>query len=396
MRIALVSNVLPPAGQGGAELYVAQLADALAASHQVAVFCGGTGGEAGAATVVPVPGLGRLDPNATFARKALWHTRDQWLPSVHRALRRHFRTFAPDVVHTHEPQGLSGGVFTAVAAGRLPHVHTAHDLNLMCAQVTMTRNGAFCGGHCARCAPQRALRPRLLRRRLDTVICHSHYVRERHIEARVCKPEDIVTIPFGVRSARARVRTVGEGLRLGFLGSLTTHKGVETLLDAFRECPPSWSLAVAGDGPLAGLVRTRVGLDPRIDFAGYVSGSDKEAFLDKIDLIVIPSEMEEATSLVAIEAGARGIPAIVSNRGGLPEFAEVLVFEAGSIDSLRAALVLYASAPERLEQASRALLALGGKLDWNTHVGRVEAVLAAAAQKRRRRRFSPAAIMPNG
>jgi glycosyltransferase involved in cell wall biosynthesis len=395
MRIAIVSNVLPPDGLGGAELYVAALADSLAASHEVRVFCGGEEGEAsaGAAKVVHLPGLPRLDPTAAFPRRAVWHARDQWLLSVHRALRSKLRRFAPDVIHPHEPQGLSGAVFTAVAASGAPHVHTAHDLNLLCAQVTMTRRGAFCGGHCVRCFPQRATRPRLLRRRLDALVCHSEYVRTRHLEARVCEPDKIVTIPFGVPPAKSRLRTGNGDLRVGFLGSLTTHKGVPTLLDAFRECPRTWRLAVAGAGPLEPLVRTRSGLDPRIEFAGFVSGDAKDAFLDGVDILVIPSEMEEATSLVAAEAGIRGIPSVVSNRGGLPEFPEVVVFEAGSTESLQAALLLYGDAPERLERASRALLGLRQALDWDTHVGRVASVLATAADTGRARKASSRASL---
>ena len=382
MRIAFVSNLLPPEGRGGAEYYVARLVETLAARHEVTVFTGSLDGEAGAAAVVHVPSLYSLSTAAHLPEKIMWHARDQWSPTVHRALKGMLASFAPAVVHTHEPQGLTGAVFTAVASCRLPHVHTAHDLNLLCAQVTMTRNGVFCGGRCVRCAPQRALRPRLLRRRLDTVICHSEYLHRRHAEAGVCSPEKIVTIPFGVPDTEGRVRSPNSHLRLGFVGSLTRQKGLVTLLDTFRSCPPHWTLAIAGAGPLEGLVRTRAGLDRRIEFVGYVSGPEKDAFFDAIDLLVIPSEMEEATSLVAVEAGARGIPSVVSNRGGLPEFPEALVFEAGSGESLQAALWMHGATPERLEQSSRALLDMRDRFAWNTHVRRVEEVLEAAASRR--------------
>ena len=64
---------------------------------------------------------------------------DQWIPSVHLAVMRQLEAFSPDVVHTHEPQGLSAAPFSAIARARLPHVHTVHDLNLLCVRVTMTK-----------------------------------------------------------------------------------------------------------------------------------------------------------------------------------------------------------------------------------------------------------------
>jgi glycosyltransferase involved in cell wall biosynthesis len=379
VRIALVSNLLPPEGRGGAELYVAELADALARSHEVTVFSGVSDGHAGAAEVVELPALPRFNPNSSLAGKAVWHTRDQWLRSVHTALGRGLEALEPDVVHSHEPQGLSGAVFTAIASARLPHVHTAHDLNLLCAQVTMTRDGSFCGGRCAGCRVQRLVRGRLLRRRLDTLICHSNYIRARHLEAGVVEPDAAVVIPFGVQRGRARVRALSSSLRLGFMGSLTPQKGLRTLLAAFSTCPPSWQLLVAGAGPLESLLLEHVRDDPRIRHLGFVAGAQRDAFFDEVDVIVVPSEMEEAASLVAIEAAARGIPAIVSNRGGLPELPHLVVFEAGMADSLRGALTLVSTEPERIESASRALLDAPEQFDWSRHVERVEAVLEGAA-----------------
>jgi glycosyltransferase involved in cell wall biosynthesis len=379
VKIALVSNFLPPVGRGGAELYVSELAEALTHEHDVTVFSGSLHGEAGGATVRRIPSLPPLSPNSSLAGKAAWHARDQWLRSVHLALARGLEALAPDVVHSHEPQGLSAAVFTAIARAGIPHVHTAHDLNLLCAQVTMTRGGAFCGGRCAGCAVQRFIRGRLIRRRLDALICHSNFIRERHLAAEIVAAESIVTIPFGVRAGQARLRTFSPYLRIGFLGSLTPQKGLLTLLAAFSTCPPTWELAVAGSGPLEPLIRERVQNDRRTHYAGFVSGSDKEMFFEKVDVVVIPSEMEEAASLVAIEAAARGIPAIVSNRGGLPELPHVIVFEAGRVDSLRGALSLFAAEPGRLEAASKSLLDVSEQFKWSHHVDRVEAVLKAAA-----------------
>jgi glycosyltransferase involved in cell wall biosynthesis len=358
---------------------VSELADALAHEHDVTVFSGSLEGDAGAATVLGIPSLPPLRPDSSLVGKAAWHARDQWSRSVHLALARGLEEKTPDVVHSHEPQGLSAAVFTAIARAGVPHVHTAHDLNLLCAQVTMTRGGSFCGGRCAGCAVQRFIRGRLIQRRLDTLICHSNFIRERHLAAGIVEPESAVMIPFGVHASHTRLRTFSRGLHVGFLGSLTPQKGLLTLLAAFSTCPPTWELTVAGSGQLESLIRERALSDRRIHYTGFVSGSDKDLLFEQVDVVVIPSEMEEAASLVAIEAAARGIPAIVSNRGGLPELPHAVVFEAGKVDSLQAALDLFAAEPGRLEAASRSLLDVAEQFKWSHHVDRVEAVLGAAA-----------------
>src|SRR5947199_247951 len=111
--------------------------------------------------------------------------RDQWSPSVHRALKRELAVERPDVVWSHEPQGLSAAVFTAIAAVRLPHVHTAHDLNLLCLRTSMTRDGSFCGGRCLECRVQRTFRVGAIKLDLSRLIGVSRYICERHIRAGV-------------------------------------------------------------------------------------------------------------------------------------------------------------------------------------------------------------------
>src|SRR3954452_2414306 len=86
LRIAIVSNwAIPPRRRiGGAQVYAAELARRLAPEHDVVVLSG--------ASELPLPGVRHvslphqryLHPSEPDVRKALWHLRDQWRPSVHR------------------------------------------------------------------------------------------------------------------------------------------------------------------------------------------------------------------------------------------------------------------------------------------------------------------------
>lgn len=370
----MVSSMLPPDG-GGAEAYVAALAAALRDRHDVLVLSGSAEAEVEGVRNVSLPHLPPVARDEGAAAKALWHLRDQWRPAVHRAIIGHLRAFAPDVVHTHQVQGLSAAPFTAVRALGVPHVHTAHDLNLLCLRTSMTRNGQPCGGRCRDCAVQRRVRGGAFRRHVTAMIGISDFITLRHVDAGVVPPGREVTIRHAAVPGEARLRTAAGAARLGFIGALAPHKGVRTLLEAFAGTGEGWSLAIAGRGELEGEVARAAAADARIDFLGQVAGEAKEAFFAGIDLLVVPSEWEEPSTLVGYEAAVRGIPSLAGDRGGLPELPEVTLFRAGDPDALRAGLE---GAAEWLAARSGRLLERRGEFLWDAHVERVEAVLRAA------------------
>jgi glycosyltransferase involved in cell wall biosynthesis len=101
----------------------------------------------------------------------------------------------------------------------------------------------------------------------------------------------------------------------------------------------------------------------------------KNEFLNGLDILVIPSEYEENAPLVAVEAAVRGLPAVVSDRGGLPETAEASVFRAGDPRDLLRALRRLVAEPAELVGRSRRLLESRGSFLWGNHLRRVETAL---------------------
>ena len=385
MRLALIATLLPSDSPGGAEAYVDAAAHALAERHDVVVLTGSDGSVNGIPTR-HLPHLPQLDRRRPRAAKLLWHAADQWLPTVHFALVRELKALRPDIVLTHHPQGLSAAVFTAIAQVGLPHVHTAHDLNLLCTRMTMTRGGEFCGGRCLDCRIQRTIRGGAIRLDLSRLIGVSRYICQRHVQAGIAPAERTQAIRLGAEPGTARLRTApADELTLGFIGTLAPHKGIRTLLAAVEGSELPWRLLVAGGGPLADQVAAAARRDPRIEQLGHVSGEAKDAFFDRLDLAVIPSEWEEPATFVAAEAAVRGIPCVVSARGGLPETPESRSFRSGDADELRRAVTWFVEDPARLEDASSRLLAHQSEFEWSGHVGKVEDLLAEVASERVRR-----------
>lgn len=380
MRIAAVSNLLPPEGQGGAEAYAALVASTLAKRHEVLVLSGSPAGDV-TAPVAALPSLPELSDAAPIAKKLVWHARDQWRPGVHAAVLKRLREFEPDIVHTHAVQGLSAAVFTAIARTGVPHVHTAHDLSLLCARASMTRDRRYCGGECASCRVQRTIRGSAFKRHITTLLAVSDYIRRRHTDHGVVEPEHAMVLRLGSSAGELRPRrALDDGaLHLGFLGKLAPNKGVLTLVDMFRDAPAGWRMTIAGSGPLAVRIEAAARELPNLAFLGHISGDAKEAFFDEIDVLAIPSEWEEPAALVGTEGVARGIPLLVSDRGGLPELPEARVFTACSVESLRATANWFTEVPERVAEISRRLIDRHDEFSWATHMAKLESHLAAAA-----------------
>ena len=110
-----------------------------------------------------------------------------------------------------------------------------------------------------------------------------------------------------------------------FSGRLVPRKGVEHLLDAWREASPRYPearLLILGDGPLREPLEEaagRLGLSSTVRFGGRVD--NVPALLRAADLFVLPS-LQEGLSNSLLEAMASGLPAAASRIGGVVDVAE--------------------------------------------------------------------------
>lgn len=110
-----------------------------------------------------------------------------------------------------------------------------------------------------------------------------------------------------------------------FMGRLNPIKGPDLLLQAFalvQDRIRGYHLVFAGpdEGMQSGLIKfaEREGLADRVHFLGFVSGDDKSACYRLASLLVVPSR-QEAMSIVALEAGICGTPALLTDQCGFGE-----------------------------------------------------------------------------
>lgn len=113
-----------------------------------------------------------------------------------------------------------------------------------------------------------------------------------------------------------------------FFGRLNLIKGPDLLLAAFfqiKDAFPDHDLVFAGpdDGMLPQLKATvtKNGADERVHFLGYLGGADKSNAFHVAKILAIPSR-QEAMSIVVLEAGICGTPALFTDQCGLDTMAE--------------------------------------------------------------------------
>lgn len=103
---------------------------------------------------------------------------------------------------------------------------------------------------------------------------------------------------------------------VAFVGSLIPIKGVEYFLAASNLCSDSIEFQVYGDGPLRNKLED-MGFR-QVVFKGF-ENNIIDRYYDDIDILVVPTVIQEALSLVVVDAKSVGIPVIVTSPGGQAE-----------------------------------------------------------------------------
>lgn len=172
-------------------------------------------------------------------------------------------------------------------------------------------------------------------RRADAIVTVSRRSREDIVTHLPVSPERVAVVPLAADQRfrpmkKAEIEPVLRGCGIErpyilYVGSLESRKNLPRLLEAYdrlRQRSTPWKLVVVGarkwkSSPIFDTVH-RLGLEPYVQFTGYVPDEHLPALYSGADLFVFPS-LYEGFGLPPLEAMACGTPVVCSNAASLPE-----------------------------------------------------------------------------
>ena len=349
MRVVIVVHGYPPNQLGGTEVHTQALARRLVAgAHDVRIFAVGGGGDEGRRSVSD-----DVDGAVAVRRVTASPRPDEPVrlndPWVRAEFERFLDETGADVVHVQHLLHLSGDLIEAADHRSVPTVVTLHDSWFRCPaihprpRVRHPRGrcwGIGCVWHHDLRHPRRLAslamggtlipalagtlrRPGVLRRQLacaDALLAPSRFILEAF--ARFGIPgEKLRFVPHGTPlSITAGYPRPAGPVRFGFVGSVVPLKGVDVLCRAFARLAGASTLHIHGpayDPEYLRRLRTLFG--PRIRYEGPFAPDDAASVYGSLDVLVLPSLVDESFALTIAEAQACGLPVIGSRVGALPE-----------------------------------------------------------------------------
>ncbi len=327
MKILFLNTTYYPNVFGGAERSTQHLAESLAEmGHQVIVVTLGDKYKIEIHNKVKVYYLPvfnlylPFDNRPSILTRLFWNIINIYNPIMGKRVKKIVETEKPDIVNTNTLLGFSCSVWKNISKCNIPVVHTIRDHHLLCPRTTMYKNNRNCNEQCFSCKV--FCRSNFKNSKyVNAVVGISQYVLNRHIETGwfADVPNHVIHNSFSLNEVDTTYEKSNGVVRLGFIGRLSPQKGIEYLLRAFAKSSKhdKAKLLIAGEGE-AGYVdylKSKYN-NCKVEFLGRVK---QQEFYKLVDVVVIPSLLNEALGRSILEAYTFGVPVIGAKRGGITE-----------------------------------------------------------------------------
>jgi len=301
----------------------------------------------------------------------------------------------PDIAHVGHVNHLSTGLIDELNKLNIPIVYTIHDFWLMCPrgqfltrsigkannfQLCEKQEDKKCATDCYKVylsgreeneqqdikswsnwVHNRMIETKSIINKVDLFIAPSQYLRNRFINEFSVPENKIIYLDYGfpteylTQTEKSKEKT---NFTFGYIGTLIPAKGVNDLIEAFKQIYEPATLKIYGreNGQSTKALKLLASTSKnKIEFAGeYINHNLADEVFSKVDCIVVPSIWGENSPLVIHEAQSCKIPVITADFGGMKEYVQHkvngLLFEHRNTSSLQEQLRFAIANPNLMKQ----------------------------------------------
>ena len=142
--------------------------------------------------------------------------------------------------------------------------------------------------------------------------------------------DDKLYIPECASTFRDRYNINKDDIVIGYSGRITEEKGILELVKAIKSINTKksikllivgtqWYSELKRDNYITKIEQEMETIKDKVIFTGYIQYENMPSIYNTMDILVIPTIIEEAFGCVAIEGMAMGKPLVVTKSGALPE-----------------------------------------------------------------------------
>lgn len=253
-----------------------------------------------------------------------------------------FRQVRPDVVYIHKIPRLN---FFMPFMNEVRSVRMVHDHDLCCPRrhKYFLFNNRVCHHRAGwRCYLDAAflekdsrspfglrltgIKPKLneLKRNLqhDALLVGSRFMREELIQNGFSE-DKVHILPPVVPEQNLQPSPVPDSATILYVGQLIRGKGVDLLLQSLKLVRCGYQAVIVGTGNAVDGLKalcSRLGLDDRIVFKGWVDHQKMESFYSEARIVAVPSRWPEPFGMIGLEAMRQGRPVVAFDVGGISDW----------------------------------------------------------------------------
>lgn len=162
---------------------------------------------------------------------------------------------------------------------------------------------------------------RFLCKRSATVLVNNSHLRG-DVERLGARLVEVMGTPLQPLILEMPLQPAPESIRrVCFAGRLAPEKNIDRIIEAAAQLP-ELEFLIGGDGPLRKQLEAAASGLQNVRFTGWLSRGELVGLIDQSSLLLLPSKIETFGS-VALEAMARGRPALVSDNAGIHDWPQL-------------------------------------------------------------------------